>query len=62
MSVELPFVVNYVNTNLNNKEWVNVLPKQYNFSKIWIKQCVNRTKLPTNQYLYSKTKLDVIQL
>ena len=52
MTVLLSPVVNYANTNLNTKEWVNVLPKQYNLIKIWMKPCVRRIKSCTIKYLY----------
>ena len=51
----------YANTDFNTKERVNVLPKQCNFVKIWMKPYVSRTKSWTNKYLYSTTKLDVTQ-
>ena len=55
----------YANTDLNTKERVNLLPKQYNFVKIIMKPCVSHTKSCTNKYLYSiysTPKLDVMQL
>ena len=52
----------YANTDLNTKERVNVLPKQYSFVEIWMKPCINRTKSCKNEYLYRITKLDVMQL
>ena len=55
-------VVHYANTDLNTKETVNVLPKQYNFVKIWMKPCVRRTKSCTNKYLYIIIKLDYLLL
>ena len=63
MTVYLPPVVNDANTDLNTKERVNVLPKPYNFVKIWMKPCVSCSKSCTNKYLYSITiKVDAMQL
>ena len=60
--MQLSAVISYVNTYSTTKESVNVLPKHYNFVKIWTKPCISRQKSCTNNCLYSKTKLDVMQL
>ena len=62
--VTVTISLNYANTDLTTKERVNVLPKIciYIYFLIWMKPSVSCTKYFTNKYLYSITKLDVMQL
>ena len=62
MKTQLSQMVNYANIDLTTKERFNVLPKQHNFVEILMKPCVSRMKPYTNKYLYSLTKIDLMQL